>query len=78
MKYSVPAYTMATAYKETINRDVACRKVREDFPKEDVSILNAMWESIDAYVDLYYEEYRRGYDDALSHCKAAIEKLDEV
>jgi len=46
------AYSMVEAYENNTNMQGDIKEVLEKFPHADRSILTAMWQAIDAYVDI--------------------------
>lgn len=47
------AYTMQEAYKKTKTQGNAVEKVKDKYPKTDLNILWAMWQAIDAYIEIF-------------------------
>lgn len=68
------AYAMQDAYKSNSNRENACIDVLHKFPKEDIEVLHAMWDAIDAYVDM---NIGFGNENILSEIKSELNKIDE-
>ena len=46
------AYAMQDSYKANHNRENACIDVLHKFPDINIEVLRAMWDAIDAYVDM--------------------------
>ncbi len=46
------AYDMQEAYKQTKGREQACLLVLNKHPDSPIEIRHAMWQAIDAYVDM--------------------------
>ena len=46
------AYAMQEAYKNNRNRENACIDVSTKYPNFSFSTLRAMWDAVDAYVDI--------------------------
>lgn len=68
------AYAMQDAYKANTNRENACIDVLHKFADADVNQLHAMWDAIDAYVDM---NIGYGNENILNEIRSELNKIDE-
>ncbi len=68
------AYAMQDAYKTNSNRENACIDVLHKFSYADIDQLHAMWDAIDAYVDI---NIGFGNENILNEIRSELNKIDE-